>query len=167
MKIVPNDIAIVRCLHEDARMSVAKIAKAVGLPESTVRNRLARLTESGVLECVAMTNPLKLGYQLWVMISIEVELSSLDEAARRLSEIPEIYFVAVITGGYEITASAVFRSNDELLSFITDTLATIPGVTHTITYNVLKVYKRRMNVLPPAESAPGDTATPHAAPSPK
>lgn len=146
-------------------MSVAKIAKEVGLPESTVRNRLARLTESGILECVAMTNPLKLGYQLWVMISIQVDLTRLDEAARRLSEVPEIYFVAITTSGYEIAASGVFRSNEEFLAFITDTLAGIPGVTHSVTYNVLKVYKRSMNVLPPAEPVASESAAPDTPPS--
>ncbi len=152
MKIVPGDISIIRCLHDDARMSVVQIAKIVGLPESTVRNRLGRLTESGILNFVAVTDPLKLGYQLWVMIAIQAELMQIDEVARNLTNIPEIYFVAVITGGYEIMVSASFRSNDEFLRFITERLSAIPGITRTVTYNVLKIYKRQMNVLPPAKA---------------
>jgi Lrp/AsnC family transcriptional regulator for asnA, asnC and gidA len=152
MKIVPSDISIIRCLHDDARMSVVQIAKIVGLPESTVRNRLSRLTESGILNFVAVTDPLKLGYQLWVMIAIQADLTRIDEVARALANIPEIYFVAVTTGGYEIMVSAAFRSNDEFLRFVTERLSTILGITRTITYNVLKIYKRQMSVLPPAKA---------------
>lgn len=152
MKIIPSDISIIRCLHRDARMSVAQIAKTVALPESTVRNRLSRLIESGILDFFAVTDPLKLGYQLWVMIAIQAELTHIDKAAKNLTEIPEVYFVAVTTGGYEIMVSAVFRSNDEFLRFVTERLSTIPGITRTVTYNVLKIYKRAMSVLPPAKA---------------
>lgn len=159
MKIVPSDIAIIRCLHDDARMSVVQMAKMVGIPESTVRNRLSKLTESGILDFVAVTDPLKLGYQLWVMIAIQAELTRLDEVAKNLTTIPEVYFVAVTTGGYEIMVSASFRSNDEFLRFITERLSAIPGITRTVTYNVLKIYKRQMNVLPPAKALSDYSAT--------
>lgn len=159
MKIVPSDISIIRCLHDDARMSVAQIAKTVGLPESTVRNRMGRLTESGILDFVAVTDPLKLGYQLWVMIAIQVELDRIDSVAENLSAIPEVYFVAVTTGGYEIMVSAAFRSNDEFLRFVTERLSAIPGITRTNTYNVLKIYKRQMSVLPPAKALSEYSAT--------
>lgn len=152
MKIVPSDISIIHCLHDDARMSVVEIAKRIGIPESTVRNRLGKLIESGILNFVAVTDPLKLGYQLWVMIAIQTELTRIDEVAKSLSAIPEIYFVAVTTGGYEIMVSAAFRSNEELLRFITERLSGIPGITRTVTYNMLKIYKRQMSVRPPAKA---------------
>jgi len=151
-KILPTDMAIIRCLHDDARMSVAQIAKQVGQPESTVRNRLARLTDGGILDFVAVTDPLKLGYQLWVMIAIQAELTHIHQVATTLTSIPEIYFVAVTTGGYEIMVSAAFRSNEEFLRFMTERLSAIPGITRTVTYNVLKIYKRQMSVLPPPTS---------------
>ncbi|HJM48975.1 MAG TPA: Lrp/AsnC ligand binding domain-containing protein [Alphaproteobacteria bacterium] len=72
------------------------------------------------------------------------------DVAERLSAIPEVYFVALITGSYNINASAAFRSNDDHLDFITNRLPRIPGITRTATYNLFKIYKRQMSILPPA-----------------
>ncbi len=148
-KITPTDMEIIRCLHDDARMSMVQIAKEIGVPESTVRSRVARLTENGILDFVAVTNPFKLGYRLWVMIAIQTELTKIHHVAQGLSDLPEVYFVAVITGGYDIIASASFRSNEEFLEFISTKLSGISGITRTANYSLLKIYKREMNVLPP------------------
>lgn len=149
MKIDTIDHSIMFCLHEDARMSIARISKRVGAPESTVRNRLGKLIDGGVVDLVAVTDPLKLGYQLWTTIEIETEPTKTNDVAARLSAIPEVYFVALKTGSYNIIASAAFRSNDDHLDFITNRLPHIPGVSRTATYNLLKIYKRQMNISPP------------------
>lgn len=148
-RITETDMEIIRCLHDDARMSIVQIAKKINVPESTVRSRLTRLTENGILNFVAVTDLFKLGYRLWIMITIQTELTKIDEVARRLSELPEIYFVAVTTGGYDMIVSASFRSNEEFLEFVSTKLSRIPGIIRTANYSLLKIYKREMNVLPP------------------
>ncbi len=148
-RITETDMEIIRCLHDDARMSIVQIAKKINVPESTVRSRLTRLTENGILNFVAVTDLFKLGYRLWIMITIQTELTRIDEVAQRLSELPEIYFVAVTTGGYDMIVSASFRSNEEFLEFVSTKLSRIPGIIRTANYSLLKIYKREMNVLPP------------------
>lgn len=156
-KITPTDMEIIRCLHDDARMSMVQIAKEIGVPESTVRSRVTRLTENGILDFVAVTNPFKLGYRLWVMIAIQTELTKIHHVAQGLSDLPEVYFVAVITGGYDIIVSASFRSNEEFLEFISTKLSGISGITRTANYSLLKIYKREMNVLPPPLELNGES----------
>lgn len=157
-KITQTDMEIIRCLHDDARMSIVQIAKEIGIPESTVRSRVTRLTENGILDFVAVTNPFKLGYRLWVMIAIQTELTKIHHVAQGLSDLSEVYFVAVITGGYDIIVSASFRSNEEFLEFISTKLASISGITRTANYSVLRIYKREMNVLPPPLEANGEAS---------
>jgi len=139
--------------HRDARRSVAGIAGELGLPESTVRHRLNRLVERGIVEFAALTNPLQLGYQIWAIVEVQAELRKIRSVAQRLATAPEVYFVGITTGGYDVLAAAVFRSNDELLDFITRRLSGIPGIVRTSTSSVLEVVKRTMTFPLPGNAA--------------
>jgi Lrp/AsnC family transcriptional regulator for asnA, asnC and gidA len=150
----PIDVGIVRCLHADARRSVAGIASHLGVPESTIRHRLNRLVRRGIVEFAALTNPLQLGYQIWAIIEIQARLRSIRPVAQQLAAAPEVYFVGITTGGYDVLAAAVFRSNDELLDFITRRLSSIPGIVRTSTSSVLEVVKRSMTIPLPDTRVP-------------
>ena len=149
----PADIEIIRCLNEDARSSVTKIAGRLAMPESTVRHRLNRLLDAGVVEFTAVPNPLQLGYQVWAIMEIQAELSRIRGIARELADRPEVYFVGITTGSYDILAGAVFRSNDELLDFITGYLPKVPGIIRTSTSTVLDVVKRFLTFAVAGEGA--------------
>lgn len=153
IRLAPVDIGIIRCLHEDARRSVASIADELGLPESTVRHRLNRLVKQGMVEFTALTNPLQLGYQIWAIVEIQAELKQIRPVAQRLATAPEVYFVGITTGGYDVLVGAVFRSNADLLDFITGRLSRIPGITRSSTSSVLEVVKRTMTFPLPADIA--------------
>ncbi len=144
------DLAILRCLQEDARQPLVQIARALDQPESTIRHRLARLVREELVSFVAVSDPLKLGYPLWVHIGLTVELSRVHAVAEALEPCPEVYFVAITSGGFQMMLSAAFRSNSELVRFLTETLAAIPGITGCTTYHYLAVTKRRIGILPPA-----------------
>ena len=140
------DVRIIRCLQDDARAPVAQIAARMKMPESTVRHRLNRLVRDGIIDFAAVANPLKLGYQLWVIIEIQAEISKVRSVAQRLASAPEVNFVGITTGGYDVLAAALFRSNDELLDFTTGRLASIPGIIRTSTSSVLHLVKRTLQV---------------------
>lgn len=158
VKLQPVDVAIIRCLHGDARSPIAQIAERLRMPESTVRHRLNRLVERGIVEFVALTNPFQFGYQIWVMVSVEVELAQIRSVANRLAALPEIYFVGITAGGQDLLAAGVFRSNTELVTFMTTRLARIPGIIRTSTTSILEVVKRTMTFGVPdgAVSAAGE-----------
>ena len=151
IRLAPADVQIIRCLNEDARSPVAKIAEQLRMPESTVRHRLNRLIRQGLVEFTAVPNPLHLGYQIWAIIEIQAELSKIRAVAQRLAAASEVYFVGITTGGYDILTGAVFRSNDELLDFMTQSLARIPGIIHTSTSSVLEVVKRSLTFAAPEQ----------------
>jgi len=148
IQLTDQDLEIMECLYADARMPVLKLATALGMPESTVRARLNRLIANDVIHFNATSNPAKLGYKVWVMIGLEVELSHVDEIADRLGELDFVYFIALSTGGHDLMIAAVFKDNDEFVEFLTSQLGAVAGVRKVVTYNFLKIFKRRANFLP-------------------
>lgn len=147
------DQDIIRELQSDARMSFAEISEKLHTPASTVRHRINRLLKVGVLEFVAMSNPLKAGYPIWVMIYIQGEPHKIRTVATELTKIPEVYFVATTVGRYPLTAGAFFRSHDDLNSFLNERLGRMPGITEIQTSIVLEIFKRNMSLqFPAAES---------------
>jgi len=151
-KITSVDIGIIGSLRGDARKSFVKIAEELRVPESTVRHRLNRLVRHGILEFAAVTNPLQMGYQIWAIIEIQAQPSRLRSVAQQLAKAPEVYFVGITTGRCDVFAGAVFRSNAELLEFLTTRLAKIPGIFRTSTSTVLEVVKRTLALSVPDSS---------------
>jgi Lrp/AsnC family transcriptional regulator for asnA, asnC and gidA len=144
------DIGIISHLHKDARAPVKTIAEKLGMPESTVRHRLGRLVEAGAVEFVALTNPLNLGRSVWVMMEIEVKSRRIRQVALDLSKIPEVYFVYINTGGFDIFAGATFSTNKELVDFLTNVLSKVDGIVRVSTRSILEVHKRVFKFLPKA-----------------
>lgn len=136
------DLAIIRCMQKDARASLSKVAEVVDMPESTVRHRLGLLAKTGLIEFAVVTNPLLIGYSTWVIFEIETQPSKIRPVAQKLSEIPEIHFVGIVAGEYDIYASALFRNNQELLDFLTGPLARVPGIIRISTSNMIEIVKR-------------------------
>jgi Lrp/AsnC family transcriptional regulator for asnA, asnC and gidA len=144
IKLTPMDLSIMRALQEDPRRTVANIAQRLRAPASTVRHRLNRLIKHTIIEFSVVTNPLQLGYRVWALIEIQAELAQVQALARRLAAEPEVSFVAVTTGGYDILIAAVFRSNEELYAFMTGHVSKLPGIIRTSTSTVLDLVKRTL-----------------------
>ncbi len=147
-KLDPIDLGIIRCLQRDPRSAISKIAKDLRVPGSTIRHRLNRLLRRHAIEFSVASNPLHFGFQIWAIIEIKTELPRIREVARRLTEAPEVYFVAIMTGSYDINVAAVFRSNAEVLDFVTHRLSKIPGIVSTSTATVLELVKRTAFTAP-------------------
>jgi DNA-binding Lrp family transcriptional regulator len=144
-----SDLQIIQCLRKDARSSVARIAKSLRMPTSSVRHRMQRLVKEGVLKFDAMMNPLLLGYQIWVMIEVQAEVSKIESVAQQLAAIPEVYLVYIMTGRYDILVGAVFRSTEEQFDFMTSRLSKISGITRTSSSSILRLVKRTMSFALP------------------
>lgn len=158
------DLGLIRGLQRDPRSPIARIAKDLRVPDSTVRHRLNRLIRRHVIEFSVVSNPLHFGFQIWAIIEIKTELPRIRDVARRLTEAPEAYFVAIMAGGYDINVAAVFRSNAELLDFVTHRLSRIPGIVGTATATVLELRKRTAFTVPnDVVPGPGAKRPPRAA----
>ncbi len=132
---------IIEQLQRDGRMSYAALAKVVGLSEAAVRQRVQRLLDSNVMQIVAVTDPLTLGFTRQVMIGIKVT-GDLRSVAEALAAVPEIDYVVMCAGGYDLLAEMVCTDDDHLLKLLNDTVRMIPGVTTTETFVYLKLAKQ-------------------------
>jgi Lrp/AsnC family transcriptional regulator for asnA, asnC and gidA len=133
--------SIIEQLQRDGRMSYAALAKVVGLSEAAVRQRVQRLLDSEVMQIVAVTDPLTIGFARQAMIGIRVE-GDMRPVAKSLAEIPEIDYVVICAGGYDLLVELVCTDDDHLLRLLNDTIRAIPGVTTTETFVYLKLAKQ-------------------------
>ena len=133
--------AIIEQLQQDGRRSYAAIGKVVGLSEAAVRQRVQRLIDAGVMQVVAVTDPLELGFARQAMVGIRVR-GPLDTVADALAELPEVDYVVITAGSYDLLAEVVCESDDHLLELISDKMRTIDGVVSTETFMYLKLRKQ-------------------------
>ena len=141
MKADHTDLAIISLLQKDGRMPIVEIARLVGRSPLTVRKRLARLRDQKALQIEAFLDPGKFGYyHAW--IGVQAEVQELQTVASRLAEFEEVMYVGIGTGACDIVIIATFKSNDDLLDFLTHKLAEVPGMKHVEVCNILKVVKR-------------------------
>jgi Lrp/AsnC family transcriptional regulator, regulator for asnA, asnC and gidA len=131
---------IIEQLQEDGRRPYAAIGKAVGLSEAAVRQRVQRLLDAGVMQIVAVTDPLQVGFARQAMIGIRVE-GDVAEVADQLSEMAEVDYVVVTAGSYDLLAEVVCEDDDHLLDLLTRRIRALPGVRSTETFMYLKLRK--------------------------
>ena len=132
---------LIELLQTDGRMSYAALAKAVGLSEAAVRQRVQRLLDTGVMQIVAVTDPLTLGFARQVMIGIRVA-GDVRKVTEALTRVPEIAYVVICAGGYDLLAELVCTNDDHLVALLSDTVRAIEGVVATETYVYLKLAKQ-------------------------
>jgi Lrp/AsnC family transcriptional regulator for asnA, asnC and gidA len=133
--------AIITELQEDGRRSYAAIGKAVGLSEAAVRQRVQRLVDSGVMQVVAVTDPLEMGFARQAMIGIKAT-GSLEPIADALAELDEVDYVVITAGSFDVLAEVVCESDEHLLQVISGRIRTIPGVLSTETLVYLRLRKQ-------------------------
>ena len=133
--------AIIEQLQQDGRRSYAAIGKVVGLSEAAVRQRVQRLTESGVMQVVAVTDPLQLGFARQAMVGVRAK-GDLESVAEALGELDEVDYVVITAGTFDILAEVVCESDDHLLELLSGKIRTIENVESTETFMYLKLLKQ-------------------------
>lgn len=135
------DQRIIEALQQDGRRPFTKIAADMGISEASVRQRVGHLINTQVMQIVAVTNPVKLGFAMASMIGIRVSGERLLEAAREISTFDEVIYLILCAGSFDILAEVVCRDNDHFLKFLTEKLYMVQGVQQAETYMYLRVYK--------------------------
>src|SRR6201991_1929959 len=133
--------AIIEQLQQDGRRSYAAIGKVVGLSEAAVRQRVQRLIEGGVMQVVAVTDPLELGFARQAMVGSRVT-GPLDPVADKIAELDEVDYVVVTAGSYDLLVEVVCESDEHLLELISDRIRAIDGVQATETFMYLRLRKQ-------------------------
>lgn len=136
--------AIIEQLQADGRRSYADIGKAVGLSEAAVRQRVQKLTDSGVMQIVAVTDPMQLGFTRQAMIGIRAA-GDTRVLAEQLAEIPEIDYVVLTAGSFDLLAEVVCENDEELINLLNTRVRNLSGVSATETFVYLKLQKQFYN----------------------
>ena len=136
--------AIIEQLQADGRRSYAEIGKAVGLSEAAVRQRVQKLTDSGVMQVVAVTDPMQLGFYRQAMIGIRVTGDTTVLAAA-LSKLPAVDYVVLTAGSFDLLVEIVCENDDDLIALLNKEIRMIQGVQSTETFVYLKLVKQQYN----------------------
>ena len=142
IEISELDKRIIEHLQRDGRRPFTQIAVDPEVSEATVRSRTKRLVENGILQIVGVTDPLKLGFQQQAMIGVRCEAAQLMEAAAAISEFPEVDYLVVTAGAYDLLVEVVCEDNEALLGFLAQKLRQVAGVRETETFVYLRMVKQ-------------------------
>ncbi len=132
---------LVEELQRDGRRSYAALAKSVGLSEAAVRQRVQRLIDSGVMQVVAVTDPLQVGFSRQAMVGIRAE-GDLVRVADELGKIDEVDYVVITAGSFDLLCELVCEDDDHLLQVLSERIRVLPGVRDTETFVYLKLTKQ-------------------------
>jgi Lrp/AsnC family transcriptional regulator for asnA, asnC and gidA len=135
---------IIEQLQEDGRRPYAAIGKAVGLSEAAVRQRVQRLLDGGVMQIVAVTDPLQVGFTRQAMIGVRVE-GDIEVVADQLSAMAEVDYVVVTAGSFDVMVEVVCEDDDHLLEVVSHNIRGLSGVRSTETFVYLKLRKQLYN----------------------
>jgi len=133
--------AIIEILQTDGRRSYAAIGKEVGLSEAAVRQRVGRLLETGVMQIVAVTDPLTLGFKRQAMVGINVD-GDIEAVAAELTKLDEVDYVVVTAGSFDIIVELVCSDDEGLLELLNHRIRAIPAVRSSETFIYLKLLKQ-------------------------
>jgi len=145
------DYQIVRALHADARVAASEISRLTGANERTIRKRIDRLVDDGIIRLTAIINPLAFGYVTAADILLEADPALEEEIVQRLFSMPEITYVAFGQGSQEISIEARFKDNDEMREFLRKTLPSIPGVSVSRYALVPRILRNIDEWMPPRD----------------
>jgi Lrp/AsnC family transcriptional regulator, regulator for asnA, asnC and gidA len=145
-RVTTDDVskAIIEQLQADGRRSYAAIGQAVGLSEAAVRQRVQKLIDSGVMQIVAVTDPMQIGFARQAMVGISC-IGDVEAVAAKLAAIAEVDYLVITAGSWDILCEVVVEDDDHLLRLINRGIRSIEGVDRTETFLYLKLTKQTYN----------------------
>ncbi|MFZ7086778.1 Lrp/AsnC family transcriptional regulator [Curtobacterium sp. RRHDQ10] len=132
---------IIEQLQADGRRSYGEIGRAVGLSEAAVRQRVQKLTDTGVMQIVAVTDPMQLGFNRQAMIGIRVS-GDTRTVADALERLPAVDYLVLTAGSFDIMIEVVCESDDDLIELLNSQIRALPGVVSTETFVYLQLRKQ-------------------------
>ena len=140
-KIDHIDQQIIKLLNQDGRTPFAQIAKHLGVSTGMIRQRYHRLVQDGVLQIVAITNPLLMGFATMAQIGVKADVTRLEEIADEIALFDEVIYLVLLTGSYDLHVEVVCRDKTHLLKFLSKKLHAVEGVKEAETFMYLRIAK--------------------------
>ena len=145
------DLKIIAALDEDVRTPYRALAKKLKVDQVTIRRRIDKLIESGVLRLGALLDYSKLGSSINVLFAFDVSPQNSEAVLQQLSELPQISWVSSVTGRFDLIALGRFCSHEEIAGFLYNELKSIKGIIHSETFVFLR---RQKSFYSPFEKSP-------------
>lgn len=142
------DLDIIALLQRNGRRAYTEIAKTLEVSEGTVRNRVARLVDDKIIQIVGMADPYQLGFDAPAIIGVSVSPQQMDEVARKLAALPQVSYLVMVSGEYDLLVEVMCKDRDELTKILNEKVRPIAGVTRTQTFFILHTYKMAYGALP-------------------
>lgn len=136
-----TDAKIIAALDEDVRGTYTSLAKRIGVDQVTVRRRLDKLLESGVIRLGVLVDYSRIGPSLHVLFALDIDSNNVDSVLQQVGKLQQISWVTSVTGRFDALALARFSSYDELGEFIHDDLQPIKGLLRTESFVFLRRQK--------------------------
>ena len=136
-----TDRAIIVHLQVDGRLPFTEIAAKLDVSEGTVRHRVKRLTDSGVLQIVGIVEPQLLDWNAAGMIGVGVRPGMIEDTAAQIAQFPEVTYLFMASGGYDLFVEVYCKDREHFVTFLNNKLQQVPGVQRTDTFMILKMYK--------------------------
>ena len=141
MELDETDRAIVSRLQYNGRMPFTDIAAEIGISEGSVRRRVKRLIDAGGLQIIGVVDPHLLDWQGAAIIGVKVRPGQVDAVADQIGAFPEVSYLFMASGRFDLFVEVFCRDQAHLVSFLTKELQLTPGVEQTETFMMLKLYK--------------------------
>ncbi len=136
------DLDIMEHLIEDGRMSLTDMARELGTSVGTIRKRLARLLDEKVLMIFGQVDPNQIGFNAYAQIFLAIRPAiKIESVAAEISQLPEVSFIAQISGEFDLEVNVMCRDNEHLTQLMNEKILNIEGVHHTMTNMYLKMFK--------------------------
>ncbi len=135
------DFAILSLVQEDGRMSFTDIAKTLGIAVGTVRNRFTKMIEDKTVQIIGRINPHHVGFNAPATITVSIEPQHIEEAIETIANFPEVSYLSVVTGEYDVMVDVMCRDANHLTDFLLKRLARVKGVRDFRTALILQIHK--------------------------
>ena len=136
-----TDCGMINLLQKDGRMPIVTLAKKLDISETTARNRLKRLMDNGVIDIVAVCNPINLGFEIIGSLKLSIDLKKKDRIMKALKQIDSLNYIALTTGDTDIEVEFIARSLIEFKILIFEKISHIDGVNSAQTSLILDIVK--------------------------
>jgi Lrp/AsnC family transcriptional regulator for asnA, asnC and gidA len=143
------DAKLIQLLGQDARQNSNSLAKQLKTSSATIRRRIKKLQESGILHVIGVVDPSEVGLSVNAIIAFKVAHDNMKTILDTLASWREITWIATTTGRFDILARGRFTSTNELSKFLTEQVGSIKGVTSSETFICMDVKKGREIPPPP------------------
>jgi Lrp/AsnC family transcriptional regulator for asnA, asnC and gidA len=140
-KIDEIDLHIIKILNQDGRTPFSHIAELLGVSTGMIRQRYQKLVQDGVLQVVAVTDPLLMGFSIMAQIGVKVDVGRLQEIAEQIAAFDEVIYLVLLTGSYDLHIEVVCRDKTHLLDFLTNKLYSVAGIKDSETFICMHIAK--------------------------